>query len=50
MRQAALLGLVLAVVFGRDALNALQAYGGAGSASSAPLNVDRGLSAGFKVM
>ncbi len=46
MRQAALLGLVLALVFGRDALTALG--GGGGGATNAPLDVDRGLSRDFK--
>jgi hypothetical protein len=53
MRQAAVLGLVLALVFGKDALTALRSIGGTGGVdgSAAPpvLDGDRGLSAGYRV-
>jgi hypothetical protein len=55
MRQAVILGLVLAVVFGRDALNAglaasrAAAGNGAAAAPAAPLDVDRGISNDFRV-
>lgn len=50
MRQVALLGVLLAVVFGRDALSGLlERAGGGGGASAPTLDVDRGLSAEGRV-
>lgn len=46
MRQAAILGLVLALLFGRDALNAVLERS---SSAQAPLDVDAGRSANLGV-
>jgi hypothetical protein len=52
MRQAVVLGLVLALVFGRDALNAVLSAGKRGEDAAAPppaLDADKGMSADFRV-
>jgi hypothetical protein len=45
MRQAAVFGALLVLLFGRDALNAVSSASG----PAAPLDVDRGLSADYRV-